>query len=210
MDELRGRELFPPGRPADRQRPLASHRAITRLGRKGWVACLRHKPPRKPSFRKTSFVKPETQRNLADCKPTQQPSRPFRPTSTCHGGPGQLYSSVAPAQSIAVAHRKPRPGAFHCTAADFTGPPHRSPKTAALPSGPLRAAFTLRQEPANDGFVPRPPVRYRNGSEPVPAFVVASCPAPPVSTQTSPPLPCSGPRWTSIHSYLRATPRLGF
>src|SRR5262249_23713841 len=51
--------------------------------------------------------------------------------------------------------------------------------------------------------------------KPVPAFVDGSCPAPPVSTHTSPPLPCSalarpgpGPRRDRANSYSQDTPGL--
>ena len=93
----------------------------------------------------------------------------FRSTDrTCHSGQGQLYSSVAPAQSIVVAHRKPCPGAFHYMAADFTCPPLRSPKTTALPSEPLRAAFTLRPEPADEDSFPIRRYVIETGQNPSP------------------------------------------
>jgi hypothetical protein len=104
------------------------------------------------------------------------------------------------------------PSHQRCTARRRTSPVRRP--SAAPRRPPSRANFLRPRSPPakgrRTGTPSPPPVRFRNGSKPVPAFVVALCPAPPVSTQTRPPLPCSSPRRAPAHSYSRATPGLGF
>src|ERR1700680_1983484 len=63
---------------------------------------------RKAVVSKTLLYETEKQCRSLACEPSQQPSRPAQPTSIRHLGSEQLYSSVAPPQSIEVADLKPR------------------------------------------------------------------------------------------------------
>lgn len=129
-------------------------------------------------------------------------------------------------------HPPPRTGAtifFSCPCPIHSGSGSETSYqrfTARRRTSPVRRRFAATRRPLSrvDLLKPRSlPARGRRTRihspsagtlskrvKPVPAFVVALCPAPPVSTQTSPPLPCSEPRRTPVRSYLRATPRLGF
>jgi hypothetical protein len=166
--------------------------------------------PRKPSFRKTSLWKTLGSVSLSRHEPrprtvARRSARTF--TRNLHG---QLYSSVAHAQSIAVADRNLALSASlpfckpHLSAANSLREDGYSPEQTS--SGRVYSS----PKASGQGFIPWPPVAIETDQEPVPAFVVALCPAPPVDTQTRLPLPCSSPRWAPAHSYLRATPRLGF
>src|SRR5262245_8653165 len=131
--------------------------------------------PRKPSFRKTSLLKtwgsfPLSRREPRPRTVARRSARTF--ARNLHG---QLYSSVAHAQSIAVADRN-----LPLRALLPLGKPHLSAANSlqeddCSPEQTSSCRVYSSPKAGDQGFIPRPPVVIERDLEPVPAFVVALC-----------------------------------
>jgi hypothetical protein len=131
--------------------------------------------PRKPSFRKTSLLKtwgsfPLSRREPRTRTVARRSARTF--ARNLHG---QLYSSIAHAQSIAVADRN-----LALSASLPLGKPHLSAANSLLedacsPEQTSSGRVYSSPKASGQGFIPWPLVAIETDQEPVPAFVVALC-----------------------------------